>query len=401
MIQSLQRYLSCHPRVVDAAVAVALLAGSLPGSMVSLQGGAPGIPWWPGLLMTGVSCTVLLWRRSRPRTAVALNLVCAAAGIALGYLVTALLLGPLMVALYALAVRTGRRTANTFAFTGVALLIGTALLAGPDDEPLVLKLLGPAFWLLLPTSLGTVTRLRAAYLEAVQARAEHAERTREEEARHRVTEERMRIARDLHDVVAHHLVLANIQAGTVARFLRTRPEEAERIVSELTGITSVALRELKATVGLLRDANETTRPAEDTPGLARLPDLAASFEGAGLTVTVTTEGAPRPLSAGADLTVYRVVQEALTNVTKHADTRTAEVRLTYSPDRLGIAVTNGGRGRRSDSAVPNSGYGLVGMHERARSVGGRLRARPRPEGGFEVVLQLPLEHRPAEESAVT
>jgi signal transduction histidine kinase len=277
----------------------------------------------------------------------------------------------------------------------------TALVVGPTDEPLVLKLLGPAFWLLLPTSLGTVTRFRAVCLEAEQARAEHAERTREKEARHRVTEERMRIARDLHDVVAHHLVLAHIQAGTLVRLTRTRPDEAERIVADLTGTTSSALRELKATVGLLRHADDVDNPlapAESTtPGLGQLSDLTASFRHAGLTVTVITEGEPRPLSTGADLTAYRIVQEALTNVTKHAVTRSAEVRLTYSPDRLGITVTND-TGRASPSSpTPNSGYGLIGMRERAHSAGGRLRVGHRPQGGFEVEIELPLHpHAPEE-----
>ena len=399
MIDSLQRSLRSRPRLVDAVLAVALFAWSFPGSLITIPGRDPGIPWWPGVLLTGVSCAVLLRRRTRPRTTVALLLVSAAATIALGYLVTALLLGPLMVALHSLAVRTDRRTANTYAFTGIALLIGTALIAGPGNEPLVLKVLSPAFWLLLPTSMGTMTRLRRAYVEAVQARAEHAERTREEEARHRVTEERMRIARDLHDVVAHHLVLANIQAGAVARFLRTRPEEAEKMVAELTGTTSSALRELKATVGLLRDTNDPEEFPESTPGLAELPELTSSFAGTGLTVTVTAVGEPRPLSAGADLSAYRIVQEALTNVTKHAATRTAEVRLTYSHDRVSISITNGGAGRPANSPVPNSGYGLIGMRERARSVGGRLHALPRAQGGFEVVTELPLEPRPVEEPA--
>jgi signal transduction histidine kinase len=301
-----------------------------------------------------------------------------------------------MVALYTLARTSDRTTANLFTATGIALLVGTALVVGPGTEPLILKLVGPVFWLLLPTSLGTTIRLRAAYLEAVQARAEHAERTRENEARHRVTEERMRIARDLHDVVAHHLVLANLQAGTVVRLMRSRPEEAERIAGELAGTTRSAVRELKATVGLLRHADDSDTPSGPAPGLAQLAELAASFEPAGLSVTVNTEGRPRPLSAGVDLTAYRIVQEALTNVTKHAGTGSAEVRLSYSHDRLGITVTDrGGTAKpafpaRSSSPVPAEGYGVIGMRERALSAGGRLRAGHRPEGGFEVVTELPL-----------
>ncbi|MDQ1050224.1 sensor histidine kinase [Streptomyces sp. V4I2] len=459
MIDNLQRLPSARPHAVDAGLAAALFACSLPGSLVTLPGHDPGIPWWPGVLLTGVACAALLWRRGRPRTTTAVTIVCATAVAALGYILTVLLLGPLMVALHSLAVRTDRRTANTFAGTGIALLVGASLLVGPGNEPLVLKLLGPTAWLLLPTSLGTVTRLRGAYLEAVQARAEHAERTREEEARRRVTEERMRIARDLHDVVAHHLVLANLQAGAVARMLPARPDEAERIVRDLSGTTSSALRELKSTVGLLRDQvdppisstdaedraahpadgqdgtthspgagdrtthspgagdrtaqpsgagdrtadpSDTGKPPAPTPGLAQLPDLASSFQHAGLTVSLATDGDPRPLSAGAALTAYRIVQEALTNVTKHAVTGSAEVRLAYTHDRLVVTVVNADAVRRSDSSSPGGGgYGLMGMRERAHSVGGRIRMGHRPQGGFEVVAELPVQPYRLEEPAAT
>ena len=394
MIDNLLRPPRGRPQPVDAVVAAALFACSFPGSLVTLPGQDLGIPWWPGVLLAGVSCVALLWRRGRPRATAVVTLVCAAVASVLGYLLTVLLLGPLMVALYSLAVGTDRKTANTFAVSGIAALVGTGLLSGPTGEPQVLKLLGPAAWLLLPTSLGTVTRLRAAYLDAVQARAEHAERTREEEARRRVTEERMRIARDLHDVVAHHLVLANLQAGAVAGQLPDPTGEASRIASDLTRTTAAALRELKSTVGLLRQDGDADKPQEPTPGLARLPELAASFENAGLEVTVTTEGEPGALSAGADLTAYRIVQEALTNVTKHAAAREAEVRLVYSEDRLALTVADDGGGTRTLPAPLGGGYGVVGMRERARSVGGRIRVGPRPRGGFEVVTELPLEPHP-------
>ncbi|MEU1512840.1 sensor histidine kinase [Streptomyces sp. NPDC005811] len=387
-----------RPRPTDALLAAALFACSFPGSVITFPGREPAVPWWPGVLLAAVACAALVMRRTHPRRTVLVTLGCAVAASALGHLLTVLLLAPLMLALYSLAAATDRRTANTFTLAAVALLIGTGLLAGPPGEPLVLKLLGPAAWLLLPTSLGTVNRLRAACLDAVQARAEHAERTREEEARRRVTEERMRIARDLHDVVAHHLVLANLQAGAVARQLPARPREAARLTAELTGTTASALRELKATVGLLREADADPGPlpaAAPTPGLAQLPQLAASFRGAGLMVTVRTEGEPRPLTAGADLTAYRIAQEALTNVTKHAATGTADVRLVYADDRVVVTVTDGGGNRPT---AGGNGYGLIGMRERARSAGGRVRAGHRVGGGFEVVAELPLDEGRTSES---
>ncbi|WP_416973630.1 sensor histidine kinase [Streptomyces sp. 4F14] len=381
-------------RLLDAALSLVLFACALPGSQVAFPGRDPELPLWPGLLLAGVACAVLPCRRRAPRATTAVLFGCTTVLSALGYLLSVMLLAPLMVALHTLAVRTDRRTANTFAFTGIGVLTCAELFLGPSGEPLVLKVLSPAAWLLLPTSLGTVTRLRGAWLAAERERAEHAERTREEEARRRVTEERLRIARDLHDVVAHHLVLANLQAGAVARSMRARPEEAAATVAALTGTTASALRELKATVGLLRQSGDDGPDSGQVPGVARLPDLAASFRDAGLAVTVDVEGEPRPLPAGADVTAYRIVQEALTNVTKHAATGSARVRLAYLPGRLDLSVVDEGGYPGSTSeggGGGGGGYGLVGMRERARAVGGRVRTGYRPRGGFEVVAELPLK----------
>ncbi|MFC1437772.1 sensor histidine kinase [Streptacidiphilus sp. N1-10] len=401
MLTTWQTYQRDHARSIDAALALLLFGLSFSGSTITFQGGASSVPWWPAVLLTGVSCAALLWRRDHPRTVVAVVTGCAVGVAALGYLLTVLLLGPVMVGLFALAFRTDRRTANTYTLVTIGLLVVTAMAAGPAAEPLVLKTIAPAAWLLLPTSLGTVARMRSEYLEAAQTRAEQAERTREELARHRVAEERMRIARELHDVVAHHLALANAQAGTAAHVVRNRPDQAQQMLAELSATTSSALRELKAAVGLLRQTDDPEAPLEPAPGLARLPDLVAALSAAGLDVTVTVAdgGPPRALSPGADLTAYRIVQEALTNVTKHAGTKEARVELAYSHEWLSIAVTDQGAGppARRPSApaapAPDSGFGLIGMRERAHSVGGRLRTGPRPDGGFQVLAELPLPSR--------
>lgn len=352
------------------------------------------------MLSAGFACTALLWRRSHPRTVVALTGVCALTVANLGYLLTVLLLAPVMVALYTLADRTDRKTARVHVLGLIAIVVPAALVVGPQSRSEYLTVITPIVWLLMPVALGTTTNLRRAYVEAVHARAEYAEQTREEEARHRVAEERLRIARELHDVVAHHLALANAQAGTAAHLVRSRPEQAQQILTELTGTTSAALRELKATVGLLRRPDDPDAPLEPAPGLAQLPDLAASFGPAGLTVTVLTEGDPHPLSAGTDLTAFRIVQEALTNVSKHANSQAALVRLVYSHDRLGITVTDDGAGPSCAAPPPGSGYGLLGMRERAQSVGGRLRTGRRSEGGFEVTAELPLHPVTPEEDTL-
>jgi len=387
-------------------VALLLFAVSVLGSRLITAGSTVPPPWWVAFLLSGISCTALLFHRGHPRATVVLTAACAVAAVVLGHLLTVLSLGPLMVALYSFALRTERNAVRRVYVIGVAaLLVTTELIAGPDNGSLDLKTIGPVAWVLLPTALGSSSRLRRAYLDAMRARLEHVERTREEEACHRVDEERMRIARELHDVTAHHLALANAQAGTVAHLMRTRPDQAHRILADLAATTSAALRELKATVGLLRQPDAPDMSPAVAPGLAGLADLTAALRSAGLTVLVVTEGVPRQLSPGADHTAFRIVQEALTNVTKHAAADEACIRLAYSRDGLTITVMDDGGGDtalsgRAKPPAPGSGFGLIGMRERAQSVGGRLRAGPRPGGGFEVTAELPLHPDGLEEGPV-
>ncbi|TRO62507.1 sensor histidine kinase [Streptomyces sp. IB201691-2A2] len=393
------------PRARDISIALLLFAVSVPGALYVSTGTASPLPWWAVLLLSGVSCAVLPLHRTRPYVTVAVTTACAVTAAGLGQLQTVLSLGPLMAALYSFALRTDRDGVRRCCAIGVAvLLMTTELIAGPADRPLDLKAVGPAAWVLLPTALGSWVRLRRAYVDAVRARAEHAERTRDEEARRRVAEERMRIARELHDVTAQHLALANAQAGAITHLMRSDPDRAHGILADFAVSTSSALRELKATVGLLRQTDDDPdAPVVPAVGLARLAALTESFRSAGLAVTVTTEGAPHRLSPGADHTAFRIVQEALTNVTKHAAAREARVRLAHSDDRLTITVTDDGGGPTPSRATGDSdtgtgtgtgsGFGLLGMRERAQSVGGSLLARHRPEGGFEVVAELPLFQR--------
>jgi signal transduction histidine kinase len=393
MNDSWQRYADEHIRTVDTMSAVLLFAMFLFGSELGVPDGPRPDAVGPTIALAAVSCAALFWQRSRPRTVVTVTASAAAWAGALGHLLTPLMLGPLMLALFRLAVLTGRGTARRYFFASVVLVVTTATAVDPAHHPWPFRTVGPAAWLLLPVVAGNAVRLRDAYLEAVQARAEYAERSREEEARHRVAEERMRIARELHDVVAHHLALAHAQAGTAAHLARTHPDHVQRILTELAGTTSSALREMKGTVGLLRQSDDHGTPLAPSPGLAQLAELTGAFAAAGLAVTVTTEGEKRPLSPGVDLTAYRIVQEALTNVSKHATTRSAHVRLRYAYDRLTVTVTDDGASAvpaAVPAPTPGHGFGLIGMRERARSVGGALRAGHRVEGGFEVTTDLPL-----------
>lgn len=389
----LERFAAHHPFAVDLTLVLALMVCAVLGGQISLPGAEPPSGQATHPILIAVCSLVLLGHRRHPGVAVWVTAGCTILAGIDGYLVTPLLLAPMMGALYWLAADTDRRTTCRYGLTAIAAVaVGNVFAGAPHGISVLLPTIGPLFWLLLPLAAGVMTRMRRAYLAAVQARAEHAERTREEEARLRVTEERMRIARELHDVVAHHLALANAQAGTAAHLVLDQPEQTRRILTDLTGTTSSALRELKATLGLLRRSDDPgSAPLEPSPGLDRLPELIASCASAGLRVTVTTEGEARPLSPGVDLTAYRIVQEALTNITKHAGTDRAHLLLTYTSVRLIITVSDDGVAAPAGApAGPGKGFGLMGMWERANSVGGDLRAGPRPDGGFEVTTALPL-----------
>jgi signal transduction histidine kinase len=288
------------------------------------------------------------------------------------------------------------------------------------------QILALVAWSGLAAAAGEAIRSRRAYIAAVEERAERAERTREQEAARRVAEERMRIARDLHDAVAHHIALVNAQAGAALYVLDRRPDQARTALGHIQEASRYALDELRATVGLLRQSGDPAAPLEPAPGLDRLTELARSFEAAGLWVAVTLAGQQRAVPTAVDMTAYRIVQEALTNVHKHAAVASARVEVAYLADRLTITVDNdaadravsrpamtGARtaaergivehgidergldkhgvdkhGANADSAA--NGFGLIGMRERAAVVGGRLDARPRAEGGYRVTALLPL-----------
>ena len=392
MIDTWRRFTEKHPRILDALIFALLMANALLAGYLVTAGPAVPTSLWREVSVVSVGAVSLFWRRRHPRavTAVAGGAAVLVAGF--GYLPSLLLIGPAMVALFSLAVRTNRRTANGFAVVIIILLICVTLASGQSQQSIILKTASPAALLLLPVALGTIARMGREYVTLLKSRAENAERTREQEARSRVAEERIRIARDLHDVVAHHLALANAQAGTAAHIARTSPDQAREILNELSSTTSAALRELKATVGLLRQGDDTEAPTAPAPGLAQLPELAESFASTGLIVEVESVGTPRPLDPGVDLTAFRIAQEALTNVKKHAVTEKARVRLTYSDDRITVTVTDDATAQhpKTQAASANSGFGMIGMRERAQSVGGRLRAGRRPEGGFQVSAELPL-----------
>ncbi|MDQ0746004.1 signal transduction histidine kinase [Streptomyces africanus] len=349
-----------------------------------------------------VSCAVLPVRHRAPLAALAATTAVGVLVPPLGLLLTPLIVAPAVIGAYSysLAARTERRAASAVLLASVALATSIPLFedfSWKDASRMGVVAVFP----LVAGVLGHSVRNRRAYLAAVEERARRAEESRDSEARRRVAEERVRIARELHDLVAHQITLANAQATVAAHLFDARPEQTRKSLKELVETTADALDDLRATVGLLRQSGDTATPAEPAPGLSRLPTLVESFRRAGLEVSVHQEGPARPLPPGVDLTAYRIVQEALTNVTKHAGTQSARVRLAWTRDRVTITVADDGGGTRttpsastgpSASTMPDRppGYGLIGMRERATAVGGHLSAGRRPEGGFLVSTQLPL-----------
>ncbi|MFF3642274.1 sensor histidine kinase [Streptomyces sp. NPDC002564] len=251
-------------------------------------------------------------------------------------------------------------------------------------------------WIVSFLLLGVYVRIHRQYVASVLERAERAERTREEEARRRVAEERLRVARDLHDLLAHSITLVGVQTSVAAHVLAADPERLDRAavakaLDEVAETCRTARGELRATLQVLRSGadDEDTEARGPLPGLDGLPDLAAAARTAGARVELTVTPCQAPPAVG--VATYRIVQEALTNVVRHAGAGST-VRVSVHPRdaALHVRVSDNGAGAGAAATGRAPGFGLVGMRERARTVGGTLDAGPRPGGGFMVSAVLPL-----------
>ncbi len=246
--------------------------------------------------------------------------------------------------------------------------------------------LGLAVLMLFMLSIAEIIRSRSQRTAAL-------ERSRAEELRRRAGEERLRMARDLHDLVAHNISIINVQANTALHLMDRQPDRARSALTTINDVSKQALVELRSVLGVLRDAGDRA-PLSPSPGLARLGDLVDNAAAAGLSVQVREEGQPAPLPADVDLAAYRIVQEALTNSARHSAGANATVRVAYSANALVVEVNDNGALRppgRSPAQASGSGNGIAGMAERASALGGTLHAGPGPEGGFGVRAWLPLQ----------
>ncbi|NDU71536.1 sensor histidine kinase [Actinomadura sp. DSM 109109] len=294
---------------------------------------------------------------------------------------------PVILAVFA-AFRAGHRLATVLvgaAFLGAGLMVGLPTADGSLHELQSLSLL--VGWFVAAGVAATVTRHRQAYLEATEQRAAEAERTREEAALRRAGEERLRIARELHDSLTHSISIIKVQAGVAVHLARRRGEDVPPALLAIQEASGDAMRELRATLEVLRD-DDRSGGGSRASGLDRLGDLVERARSVGLPATVEVTGTRRDLPGEVDRAAYRIVQEALTNVSRHAGGAAAAVRVEYGDAELVVQVDDDGKA--DPGAPPVPGTGLLGMRERVTALGGRLRAAPRPEGGFTVRAELPL-----------
>jgi signal transduction histidine kinase len=239
-------------------------------------------------------------------------------------------------------------------------------------------------------TLGEGVRQRRVHAAELEDRAARLEREREEKARQAATQERLRIARELHDVVAHSLSVIGVQAGAARLVLDSEPNptRAREAVAAIEATANQAMAEMRRALGILRDTERSGVALAPLPGLGQLSALLDQLRRAGLPADLRVEGTPRPLAASIDLSLYRIVQEALTNTLKHAAAAHAEVVVCYGTYDITVEVTDDGRGP-SPSAARSQGAGTIGMRERVALFGGELRVGPRPQGGYAVRVCLP------------
>ncbi|MFF0372086.1 MULTISPECIES: sensor histidine kinase [unclassified Micromonospora] len=311
----------------------------------------------------------------------------------------------LFVALYTLtAYGDGRRSLVLAGFGTTVLAVGW-LVAAADIEPRAA--IGWVFFRIgasvMSAALGESVRSRRVIAAEAQERAELAERTREEEARARVDAERLRIAREVHDTVAHAIAIINVQSGVSAHVLDKRPEVAREALQVIEQTSSRALREMRAILGVLRDDNNGRVPY---PGLGQIEELTAKARDAGLDINLEETSPATPLPSAVGSAAYRILQESITNVIRHVGPTRVTVALNPGVDVLEIRVTDEGRRAATgdDPAYPHlpaqyptstgssatPGHGILGMRERCQLLGGELDAKPTPGGGFEVTARLPL-----------
>jgi len=363
------------------AIAVVQVAGSFGAAHRHSASGSRSLDAIAIVLLL-VSPLALAFRRRAPAAVLVIVLAVTVAYTARGYPDGPVYLS-LVVAFFTAVTMGRRRAAIASLLCGYVLILWLPWLIGTKSAPGLGAILGVGAWLLVLLAAAEIVRVR-------RTGAIEAWRTREEEARRRASEERLRIAQELHDVLAHNISLINVQAGVALHLMDEQPEQARSSLTAIRDASKDALAELRSVLDILRQSGEAP-PRSPTAGLADLPRLVEGTQATGLTVRTDVQLPPQPLPPGVDLAAYRIVQEALTNVTRHAGARSASVRIGHDDGALTVEVTDDGRGEPTYAGTQGSGSGIAGMRERAAALGGQLDAGPRTGGGFAVTASLPLE----------
>ncbi len=390
-LQRLWGAVSRRPRTADAALSVAVFVTSLffafdgsdAGVVMDAPGGRPwtvtrvgDVPFAAPLVLLALACAAIYWRRSQPFAVLWVTVIATALATGIGY---AQMGGGLamLVALYTVGRHASSDLWSYIGLGGASAVFGLDYLLGELTAAAV--------------GVGIVVVSLVWYIGTrVRMRAEHAaqlERERASDADRAVAEERTRIARELHDVVAHRVSLMTVQAGAAKTIVGDDPQAALQAMEAVEHAGREALDELRHLLGVLRPKAEGGSLGPQ-PGLADVGRLVDEFREAGLDVSFTTTGMPTGLPARVDLSAYRIVQEALTNVLKHAGPGAwTEVRVNLDNEVVSIEVTDDGH---AVTTLPGSGHGIMGMRERALLLGGSLIAGPRADGGFRVMARLPI-----------
>jgi signal transduction histidine kinase len=374
----------------DVVFALAVFAVWAPAYTAAELHGTRG-PLWLDVLLSVAGVVPVALRRVSPWAAVALLSAMLSVSPVSGRIPGAETLALLVVTYTAAAVLPLRRAVAATAVIAAAVI--AAVLAG-DPAQAFSVWFSNALVLAVCFFAGRTVQTRRAYTRALEDRARAAEASREATAREAVLDERRRIARELHDVVAHHISVMGVLATGARRTLYRDPGTADGTLKTIEDTGRATLREMRRLLDVLRTEAEggDEAPTEPQPGVAGLGALVAQVREAGLPVRLQVTGDPVALEPGVDLTVYRIVQEALTNALQHAGPATADVRLAFTPVALELEVTDDGRGPRPADSLAAPGHGLVGMRERVSLYGGRLNTGPRVAGGFLVRAHIPLEH---------
>jgi signal transduction histidine kinase len=367
-----------RPPMSDVLVAAGAAVLSCGPVLAYRRGQPPSAPAWSsaarltvlGLALAG--CAALLVRRRWPLPVLAWTstTVLAAAPVVASTKFTAL---PLIVALYTVSAYRDWPVWPAAGMLG-GLVLGSAQTFGgatPWDAATGL------IWAAAPLAAGVAVRNRRGYVTAIQERARQAEASREDEARRRVAEERVRIARELHDVLAHSIAVIGIQSGVAAHLIASQPAKAQQALWHINDASNAALAELRSTIGLLRDSDEATAPTRPLPRLEQLDDLIDQVRATGLTVRTHLSGDLTRIPTEMSLVSYRVLQEALTNVIKHAQARAVELTVAADDHQLRLDVRDDGIGAAEHDC---DGHGRIGMRERVHALGGVFRDGPEPTG---------------------